>query len=31
MNRIIVLAPKVDKKEILMACCSGTKVRVAQG
>lgn len=23
MERIVVLAPKVEKKEILVACCTG--------
>lgn len=23
MDRIVVLAPKVEKKQILMACCPG--------
>jgi len=30
MGRIVVLAPKVETREILMACCSaGNKARVA--
>jgi hypothetical protein len=27
MKRIVVLAPKVEKKEILTACCTGVKVK----
>jgi hypothetical protein len=29
MARIVVLAPKVEKKEILAACCSGNKAKSA--
>lgn len=27
MQRIVVLAPKIEKREILTACCSGAKVK----
>lgn len=27
MTRIVVLAPKVEKKQILTACCTGPKVK----
>lgn len=27
MQRIVVLAPKVEKREILTACCTGPKAK----
>jgi len=27
MERIVVVAPKVEKREILAVCCTGTKVK----